>query len=143
MLTAAAVPPRRDSLVELSLAECIGAPGAMTRIAADGRFLASLSSLTALDLSCNLRDAILANAEEEGKYGGGAPGLRAALFNTLEAMPPTLTTLTLPESIGDFAYEDDSDGYGEELGATLGRMKGEDICTMSCQCTYAIATATK
>lgn len=101
-----------EALLELSLAECIGASGAMARIATDAPFLASLKSLTALDLSCSLREARRANAD--------ATAFRTGLCAILEAMPPTLTTLTLPESIGDFCH----DGYGEELGGTFGRMKG-------------------
>lgn len=103
-------------LVELSLAECIGAPGTAARIAADAPFLSSMSSLTALDLSCSLREAHEAN----GHDGAFEAGLLASLLKILEAMPSALSALTLPESIGDFCLT----GYGEGLGATLGRMKG-------------------
>ena len=104
------LPFSAEALVELSLAECIGAPGALARLAADSRFLGSLSCLTALDLSASMRGEL-----------SRAEGYQQALFTILEAMPATLATLTLPAAFGDFAYDD----LGDELGAAFGRMKGK------------------
>eukprot|EP00931_Biecheleriopsis_adriatica_P109308 TRINITY_DN83569_c0_g1_i1.p1 TRINITY_DN83569_c0_g1~~TRINITY_DN83569_c0_g1_i1.p1 ORF type:complete len:374 (-),score=74.60 TRINITY_DN83569_c0_g1_i1:74-1195(-) len=113
-----ALPFQTDALLELSLAECISAPGALMRIAADTQFLTSFISLTALDLSCSLRE-VLRNIWQTTN---DEAGYRSGLFTILEAMPPTLTTLTLPEGIGDFCHV--SVDYGEGLGATLGKMAG-------------------
>ena len=109
-----ALPFSTHSLLELSLAESLGAPGAAARIAADTAFLAGLGSLTALDLSADIREVMHA-----GELGS-AQLQPSDVFAILEAMPPTLTALALPDSLGDFV----GDGYGEGLGAALGKMAG-------------------
>ena len=109
-----ALPFSTHSLLELSLAESLGAPGAAARIAADMAFLAGLGSLTALDLSADIREVMHA-----GELGS-AQLQPSDVFAILEAMPPTLTALALPDSLGDFV----GDGYGEGLGAALGKMAG-------------------
>jgi hypothetical protein len=108
-------------LLELSLAECIGASGVVARLAADTGFLEALRSLTALDLSVNMRS--MAARDDEA-------GWRAGIFAILEAMPASLSALTLPEALGDFVW----DVWGEPagLGAVFSRMRGTVRLTSAC-----------
>ena len=107
------LPFQVTGLLELSLAECIGASGVVARLAADTEFLASLRSLTALDLSVNMREMPARDDEA---------GWRLGIFAILEAMPASLSILTLPEGLGDFVW--DEWGEPDGLGAVFSRMRG-------------------
>jgi|EP01047_Picozoa_sp_COSAG01_P017589 hypothetical protein len=100
-----ALPFQPQGLLELSLAECLGARGVVARLAADAPFLASLSSLTALDLSVDLRDAYANNASGAYASNKDEAAVRAGLFGILEAMPTSLTALTLPDGLGDYVHD--------------------------------------
>ena len=49
-------------------------------------------------------------------------GWRAGIFAILEAMPASLSTLTLPEGLGDFVWDEWGEPSG--LGAVFSRMRG-------------------
>lgn len=116
------LPFQLTGLLELSLAECIGASGVVARLVADTVFLDSLRSLTALDISVNMREMQARDDEA---------GWRAGIFAILEAMPASLSALTLPEGLGDFVWDEWGEPNG--LGAVFSRMRGTVRQACACQ----------